>query len=760
MVLSINDLPINPRLRDALLKRGFQTLYPPQEDAVNAGLFNGEDILLCTSTGTGKTLLANVLALDTVLTRHAKAVYLVPTRALARERGEWLRDLGKELGVRVSIRTGDFDKPEDITRTDVLVATYEKFDSMLRHNPNWLGDIGTIVLDEVHLIGEARRGPIVESIMATLRHRGVRAQVLGLSATVGNPGVIADYLGARLVTSDWRPVPLYEGVYKHGTIHCGDGKKRGLSSEAWKAVGKLVDNGNNNGNERVEPNPVVLLALDTILNGGQVLVFTTRRILARTYAFELAKALRKLGLAPRRDVIKPWLDRLKEAGGEYRSLVANMGDLFSAGVAYHHAGLGGDIRRVVEDAFNNHVLSVVVATTTLAVGVNMPARRVIIADRFLMDYEAGGERELSVIEYKQMAGRAGRPGLDPYGEAIIIARYGESVDMLIDRYIKGKPESVVSRLKDSLGDFLLGQFASNRVSSINDAVELMRHTLAVHQGRLDIIEVLMTIKGLVRMGFLEERGTVLVPTRFGRTVALSYLGTRTGRLFRAGIASAGGSYPGDFSVLALLAMAREAYPLVQVYDKEERRMYFKYYLQHHREFLIDPGEVYRNGDGSIDEYEVASIVKTSLALTDWINEVDEDVISSKYGIGPGDLDGLKDTFSWLAASIARIAENLDVGWYRELYTLSDRIKYGVKPELVPLMRVYKGSGLGRKLVRNLYNAGYRTLEDIARASPRDIRDRVEGFGEARARRAIEVARRALGWSDRVPGRVSILDYLK
>ena len=755
MVLSINDLPINPRLRDALVRRGFQTLYPPQEDAVNAGLFNGENILLATSTGTGKTFLANILALDTVLTRGAKAVYLVPTRALARERGEWLRDLGKELGVRVSIRTGDFDKPEDISRTDVLVATYEKFDSMLRHNPGWLGDIGAVILDEVHLIGEARRGPVIESIMATLRHRGVRAQVLGLSATIGNPGVIADYLGARLVISDWRPVPLYEGVYQGGVVYrYNEGKveKVRLSGVAWRAM-KEIMGGNN-----VEPDPVVLLVLDTVLNGGQALVFTTRRAQARNYAFELASAFRELELVP--SEADKWVERLWEASGEYGRLASELGDLFSAGVAYHHAGLGGDIRHVVEDAFNRHFLRVVVATTTLAVGVNMPARRVIIADRFLKDYDTGVDRELSIIEYKQMAGRAGRPGLDPYGEAIIIARGAENVNMLIDKYIKGRPESVTSMLGESLDDFLLGQFASGRVANTSDAVGLMSHTLAARQGIINEDRVRKAINSLVSLGFLEDRGGVLVPTGFGRTVAHSYLSVRTGLLFRHGLARAGGSYPGDFRMLALLALAREARPLVQVF-KEEVEKYVGYYHAYRGVFLIDPGLFFIDRTrGGIDEYMIASYMKTVYLLNDWINEVDRDEISDKYGIGPGDLEGVVETYSWLAGSITRIARVLGVPWYGELNVLSERIEYGVKPELIPLMRVYKGSGLGRRLIRNLYDAGYRTLEDIASASPKEIADNIKGFGPVRARRAIEIARRALGWSDRVPRQASILDYLK
>ena len=753
MVLGINDLPINPRLRDALLRLGFQTLYPPQEDAVNAGLFNGEDIVLCTSTGTGKTLLANVLALDTALTRNLKAVYLVPTRALARERGEWLRGLGEELGVQVSIRTGDFDKPEDITHTDVLVATYEKFDSILRHNPGWLGSIGVVVLDEVHLIGETRRGPVIESIMATLRHRGVRAQVLGLSATVGNPGVIADYLGAKLITSDWRSVPLHEGVYQNGVVYRSNGEGVRLSDEAWRAMRKLLS-----GN-KVEPNPVVLLALDTVLNGGQALVFTTRRAQARNYAFELAQAFRELGLVPSGDVANQWIARLWDASGEYGRLASELGGLFSAGVAYHHAGLGGNIRRVIEDAFNRHFLSVVVATTTLAVGVNMPARRVIIADRFLKDYDTGVDRELSVIEYKQMAGRAGRPGLDPYGKAIIIARGAEDVDKLIDKYINGRPEPVTSMLGEALDDFLLGQFASGRVTNTSDAVALTSHTLAARQGIIGEGKVRKAINGLVSLGFLEDRNGVLVPTGFGRTVAHSYLSVGTGLLFRNGLARAGGSYPGDFRMLALLALAREARPLVQA-SRNEVEKYVGYYHAYRDVFLIDPGLVFIDRvRGGVDEFMIASYMKTVHLLNDWINEVDRDDISSRYDIGPGDFEGVIETYSWLVGSATRIARVMGVPWYGELNALGERITYGVKTELLPLMRVYEGSGIGRKLVRNLYNAGYRTLEDIARASERDIRDRVEGFGPARARRAIEIARRTLGWGGKVPGRASIMDYL-
>ena len=735
---SVRELPIDERVKNFLISVNVRELYPPQEEAVDAGLFDGKNILMSTSTNSGKTTLANALMLDTVLTKHVKAVYLSPTRALARERADWLSKKGavKNMGVKVAVATRDYDKVEEgLKDADIIIATYEKFDSLIRHNVPWLSSIGLVVLDEVHLIGEEERGPVVESIVAGLRHRGVRPQFLALSATIGNTGELANYLGAQPIISKWRPTPLIEGVYYDGVIHYKDG------TEA------VVE---------YEKEPVANLVLDTILNDkdAQVLVFATSRFSAVNYANMLAGIFESYDIKPRNDVGK-FIRELKEKAQEYAGLANRMEWLIKRGVAYHHAGLGAGIRRAIEDAFKDGAIRVVVSTTTLAVGVNLPARRVVIPNPRIRDAN-GKTRLLSVIEYKQMAGRAGRYGLDPYGEAILVAEKKDEVDVFMRRYVFGSPEPVVSKLvrvndygKDysALEDFVLAQFASGAASSPGDAKSILTHTFAYHQRLAKESDIDDIINTLVKAGFLMWVNGVLVPTEFGVKTSMSYISVRTALLFKRGIEIVGAKKPGELGLLFHLAMAREARPLLPIDDKEREEYMSRYEESRHR-LIIAP----------TPSDDVLSAFKTALLLNDWINEVPRNELSEDYGVGPGDFEGLIDTFSWLAASLARIAKLLGAPWYGEAYALSYRIKYGVKPELLELAKAYIGTGIGRERIRKLYNAGYRTLEDIARASPKEIEDNVPGFGPTLARKAVEIARKKLGW-DRAPNQTSITDYL-
>ncbi|NLA37900.1 MAG: DEAD/DEAH box helicase, partial [Methanomicrobiales archaeon] len=387
--MEIADLPIPPDLAAIYAERGITELYPPQADCIKAGLLSGKNLLIAIPTASGKTLVAE-MAMHNQIRRGGKCLYIVPLRALASEKLEEFS--GK--GLRIGIATGDFDRRDDyLGRNDIIVATSEKVDSLMRNRTPWLSEITLLVLDEVHLIDDPSRGATIEMVIAKLRHKNPTMQIIALSATIGNPGVLAGWLDAELVTSEWRPVDLREGVFYHDSI---------------QFAGSSRDVGRRSKYEDLD------LVLDTVGEGGQCLVFVSSRRNAEAFAKRAASGLKLANPA-----LAGYADRIRSNAG------TDMGKTLAAcvaqGAAFHHAGLAREERRIVEAGFREGEIRVIASTPTLAAGLNLPARRVIVRD--YLRFNAGeGMVPIPVREYRQMAGRAGRPHLDPYGEAILIAK--------------------------------------------------------------------------------------------------------------------------------------------------------------------------------------------------------------------------------------------------------------------------------------------------------------------------------------------------
>lgn len=209
---------IDPVILNVLQKEQISDLRPAQEKAIDAGLLDGKNLLVCTPTASGKTLIAELAALNCILSKKAKAVYIVPLKALAHEK---FRDFKRKWGslCQVAITVGDLDQDEPNLQTkDLIICTAEKLDALMRHHAPWVKEVGCVVVDEIHLLNDPGRGPTLEILITMLKQVSKNIQFLGLSATIGNPQELADWLDASLVTDDWRPVPLYKGVYFDGVV--------------------------------------------------------------------------------------------------------------------------------------------------------------------------------------------------------------------------------------------------------------------------------------------------------------------------------------------------------------------------------------------------------------------------------------------------------------------------------------------------------------------------------------------------------------
>jgi helicase len=210
------DLP--PQMQAVLTKQGIKEFRPSQKKAIEAGLLQGKNLLVCTPTASGKTLIAEMASVKAILEGKGKAIYIVPLVALASEKAKEFKRRYDGL-LKVALSVGDFDSSDPhLMDYDLIICTAEKLDSLIRHHAPWLRFVSTVVIDEVHLLNDVGRGPTLEILITLLKKLLPRVQLIGLSATIGNPEELAAWLGAALVKDDWRPVPLHKGVYFDSTI--------------------------------------------------------------------------------------------------------------------------------------------------------------------------------------------------------------------------------------------------------------------------------------------------------------------------------------------------------------------------------------------------------------------------------------------------------------------------------------------------------------------------------------------------------------
>ncbi len=209
---------IPAELYSVIEKEKIRELRPSQEKALNAGLLEDKNLLVCTPTASGKTLIAEITAMNSIIRGIGKAIYIVPLKALATEKYKEFRRKYEHLA-KIIVSIGDRDSADPyLEKYDLIITTSEKLDSLIRHKANWLKDVKVVIADEIHLINDPGRGPTLEILITLLRQLLKNVQLIGLSATIGNPKELAKWLNAKLVEDDWRPVELHKGIYLNGEV--------------------------------------------------------------------------------------------------------------------------------------------------------------------------------------------------------------------------------------------------------------------------------------------------------------------------------------------------------------------------------------------------------------------------------------------------------------------------------------------------------------------------------------------------------------
>ena len=213
---SIQD-KIPPELYEILGKE-IKNLMPAQEKSVDEGLLNGKNLLVCTPTASGKTLIAELAAMKSIIEKNGKAVYIVPLKALASEKFKDFKRKYEKIA-KIALSIGDIDSSDPfLAEYDLIITTSEKLDSLTRHHAPWLSGISVVIVDEIHLLNDHERGPTLEILLTILKQVLKKAQFIGLSATIGNAQELAEWMDACLVVDEWRPVKLHKGIYMDGKI--------------------------------------------------------------------------------------------------------------------------------------------------------------------------------------------------------------------------------------------------------------------------------------------------------------------------------------------------------------------------------------------------------------------------------------------------------------------------------------------------------------------------------------------------------------
>ncbi|MFO0795438.1 MAG: DEAD/DEAH box helicase [Candidatus Brocadiaceae bacterium] len=675
------------QLIEVLASTGLKELYPPQVQAIKAGLLQSQDsFVVAAPTASGKTFIAEMAALKVFFETGGKVVYLVPLRALAREKYDDFSKKYKDAGARIVQSTGDFDSADPwLYESNLIITTNEKMDSLIRHRASWLRDICLVVADEIHLIGDPNRGPTLEVVLTRLKWINPGLRVLALSATIPNATEIAHWLDAQLIESNWRPVPLREGVYFDETITFQDGNVTKVQKES------SLD--------------IVNLGLETIKDGGQALVFVNTRKSTEAVAHNLSLDVAELLTGQDKKYLKTLSEQVIEVSSEPIHLCKKLAECVGSGVAFHHAGIISAQRKIVEDGFRTNKIKLVAATTTLAMGLNLPSRRVIIRDWWR--YESGlGMQPIPVMEIKQMSGRAGRPGFDKYGEAVIIAKNKRDEEYLMENYIAGKPEKINSQLasESAFRSHILASIAGVFTRSRAELLDFLRKTFFVYQeGTESLASVTNTIVNFLKKEEMISDKRGLVATRFGRRVSDLYIDPLTGVIMRDAL-----HQPMEKAVFALLHMIAHTPDMMtlQLRKKDYEEMLDVYHA--HADGLLIPKEEKYPSD------EILSEIKTASLLMQWIEETPEDKVVGHFGVGPGDLRTLVELSDWLLYSAGEIGKVFGLKEVEKpLSFLRVRVFYGIKEELLQLVSL---RGIGRVRARNLYNAGYKTLKDIKGAA--------------------------------------------
>ncbi len=464
------------------------------------------------------------------------------------------------------------------------------------------------------------------------------------------------------------------------------------------------------------------LALDTINKNKQALVFVSSRASAERTAEDISKQTKLNLFELSQKVLKAVSSPTKQC--------RRLSHCIKKGIAFHHAGLTQKQKDLIETGFRSGDIKIICCTPTLAAGLSMPAFRVILkslkrySGRWGMDW-------IPILEYYQMAGRAGRPEFEAYGEAISVAKNDAEKLEIYGRYVCGHPEEIYSKLavEPVFRTYLLSLIASGITSTKKEIVDFFSKTFWAHQFKdmdkielmidkmLDLLEeyeflVVGGESGLPKSDFVsavdlgDSEDVVVKATLIGKRVSQLYLDPFTANHIMNGLRKCSDSSINvtAFSFLQTISHTLEMYPPLRIkaseHDEVQERL-----VERYNQLLESEPDSY-----DVDYSDFMNSIKTALFFEEWIDEKDEDYLLEKFGIRPGEIYGKLDTADWLLYSASELARLMQFHpLLSELNKLRVRVKNGVREELLTLLKL---KGIGRKRARKLFNNGLKHLGEL------------------------------------------------
>jgi helicase len=634
-----------------------ETLLPVQRQAIRKGLLGrpegGADpsLIITAPTSSGKSFCAELAAARAIADRR-KALLLCPLKSLAEEKFRRLQTIFGALGIDCLIVTGDHpenDRHFVAGEYQLAVAIYEKCDLLLTGSLDALRDIALVVVDELQMIAEPGRGAVLERLLTKMVASRYRPVLIGLSAVIGETAArhLADWLGAEIVAETIRPVDLIRGVAANGEL-----KYRSYNDGSEGAEPFLpIERGE-------EPDRAILRQIRS--QSGSVLVFVKSRRETIDLAFRLA------GMTDWPEA-KIALEALRDEEPSF--LIRSLRQTLSRGVGFHNADLSAEQRAVVEQAFVRKEIRVLFSTTTLALGVNLPADIVYLET---VKYTGGvyddrpGLVPISRAEFDNMTGRAGRLGLvdGVPGRAIVLADSEFDRDLLWRHYIEDQSDMALPSALNSMPpeDWALSMMASGLAHTAHDLDQLMLQTFQSAQGTRPAPIWPTVLEHLGQWGLVvsdRNLGETQI-TPLGTVVARSGLGCREAQQFLLGMAQ---HHPATMLGWTALALSSPFWvvPTGLVTRRElADNLAVKMLYQRFDHAVEEIGDFLPAGHRRQPlSYRSAAMLKGLLALDDWCHLVPIQRLEERYQLHLGQLTHLGETAAYLVRGLAALRETVD-----------------------------------------------------------------------------------------------------
>ncbi|XP_047930505.2 helicase POLQ-like isoform X2 [Anser cygnoides] len=738
--------------------RGIETLYEWQHDCLTLEcLQQRKNLIYSLPTSGGKTLVAEILILQELLCMQKDVLMILPYVAIVQEKVWGLSNFGIELGFLVEEYAGSKGRFPPIKRRckkSLYIATIEKGHMLVNSliETDRIGDLGLVVVDELHMLGEGSRGATLEMTLAKILYTSKSTHIVGMSATLNNVGDLQKFLQAEYYTKNFRPVELKEYIKIRDTIYEVDSK-----AENGFTFSRLLNFKYSSNLKKADPDHIIALVTEVIPKYS-CLIFCPTKKNCENVASMVCKYLNKEFRSHREKEKQDLIKDLKNIGNG--SICPVLKQTIPFGVAYHHSGLTNDERKSIEEAYSRGVLCLLACTATLAAGVNLPARRVILRAPYVAnDF-------LKKNQYKQMIGRAGRAGIDNAGESILIVQEKDKhlVQDLVTSPLENCYSNLLPEFTKGMQNLLLSLVGLRIAVTQEEVYNFLCHTLLGVQQQLlskekslselvkDGLESLIE-KGLLTVKIMEKdqnSKTALAITRLGKaaykgSIDLSYCNLLYKEL-KKGLE--GLVLESSLHLLYLATpydMVSNCSPNWMIYLRQFNQ------LSAAEQTVADmvgvpesfiakkaSGQAIRK---NVDSASVNRLYLTFILYT-LLKETNIWSVSEKFNLSRGYVQNLLTSAASFASCVLHFCEELEEFWvYKALLTeLTKHLTYCVKTELIPLMEV---AGVLEARAKQLYNAGYKTLAHLANANPETLVKTIEHLSRRQAKQIVSSAKMLL-----------------